>query len=110
MKRETQLIVLQIPIKACAEAQQSTERAVESQRQGESAMSLRAAANLSRANSRARAGFARMFGFTGPCTDPDFMEGVDKIAEYYWRKQVQLMEPQPLVINDGQGDLFGDRQ
>ncbi len=107
--RETQLIILQIPIKQAAQQQEATTRAVESQRQGESSMSLRAAANLSRANPRARAAFARLFGFTGPMTDPDFMQGIEQVASYYWQKQQRLMfDVTPDVAC--QDDLFGGGQ
>jgi hypothetical protein len=109
--RHTQLIVLSIPIKKCAVQQGATTRAVESQRQGDSSMSLRAAVNLSRANPRAKAMFARMFGFSGPMTDPDFMEGIEQVADYYWRKQQQqLIDVTPTVADTDQADLFGGDQ
>jgi len=102
-----QLIVLEIPMKACAEQQGSTIRAVQSQRQGGSAMTLRGAANLSRRNARAKAHFARLFGFTGPCTDPDFMEGIEKVADYYWRKQQPALIDITPAPDPNQADLFG---
>lgn len=93
--RVTQGIVLQFPIKEMAELQDSTTKAVESQRNGDSAMSLLAAANCSRGNARARAMFARLFGFTGHHTDPDFMEGLEKMALGYMRQQMAAMGMAP---------------
>ena len=90
LKRETQRIVIQFPTKAVAEQQGGTERAVEDQRNGESCMSLRAAVNMCRANPRARAQFARLLGFSGAHTDPDFMEGMEKLAQGYLRQQAAM--------------------
>jgi hypothetical protein len=98
--RETQSIVLQFPIKDMAEMQDATTKAVESQRNGDSAMSLLAAANCSRSNVRARAMFARLFGFTGHHTDPDFMEGLEKMALGYMRQQMAAMGMAPETCAD----------
>lgn len=81
--RETQAIVLHFPIKEMADQQGAATRTVESQRNGESAISFRGAVNMCRANPRARAMVARLIGIPGQCSDPDFMEGLEKIVEYY---------------------------
>lgn len=103
--RETQDIVLRFPIKEMAEDQGATTRAVESQRNGESAMSLRAAVNMCRSNARARAMFARMIGIPGQCSDPDFMEGLEKVVDYYRRQQLQD-SPAPAPDDQPPADLF----
>ena len=106
--REVQAIVLHFPIKQVAEEQDCTTKAVESQRSGDSAMSLLAAANMSRSNPRARAMFARLFGFTGHYTDPDFMEGMEKVFHAYLRQQHQVAEEGPAeACDEAMGDLFG---
>lgn len=88
--REVQAILLQFPIKEAAELQDTTTRAVESQRNGDSAISLLAAANMCRSNPRARAMFGKLFGFSGAHTDPDFMEGMEKLAQGYLRQQAAM--------------------
>lgn len=89
--RETQAIVLQFPTKQVAYQQDSTAKAVESQRNGDSAMSLLAAVNMSRTNPRARAMFARLFGFSGQHTDPDFMQAMELMAASYMRQQAEML-------------------
>ena len=98
--REVQGIVLQFSTKEMAQYQDSTERAVESQRNGESAMSLLAAANASRTNPRVRAMFARLFGITGPMADADFAEGYDRMMDFFIRQQANLVRPQPRSRED----------
>jgi hypothetical protein len=100
--RETQKIMLQFPIKEAAELQDTTERAVESQRNGESAVSLLAVANMCQASAKARALFAPLFGFTGHYTDPDFMEGLEKVMAGYLRQQ---MGQQPPAVAEPEQDL-----
>lgn len=107
--RATQRIVLRFPIKAVAEQQDSTERAVESQRNGESAMSLQAAVNMARSNPRARAEFAKLFGIPSYFNDPDFMEAWERFGEFFLRQQ----QPVEVVAEDHQTnvvDLFGGAQ
>jgi len=104
--RETQKISLMASLKDAAEQQDTTERAVESQRNGESAMSLLAAVNMSRSNPRARAEFAKLFGIPGYFNDPDFMEAWEKFGEFFMRQQAQEVEP----ATEREGnvvDLFG---
>lgn len=105
--RETQRISLMGSLKDVAEQQDTTERAVESQRNGESAMSLQAAVNMARNNPRARGEFARLFGIPGYFNDPDFMEAWERFGEFFMRQQVQ--EPEPTGEREGKViDLFGD--
>lgn len=85
-----QAIVLHFPIKEAARLQDNTTKAVERQRAGDNSMSLEAAANMCRGSARARALFAPLFGFTGDCTDPDFMEAQELLAKSYLRRQVEL--------------------
>lgn len=78
--REVQIISLQFPTAQVAEEQGASPRAVENQRNGESALSLRNMINWCRANPRVRAQFIRLLG--EQClysTDPDFMEGFVKV-------------------------------
>lgn len=113
--RVVQAIVLQFPIKEAAEHQDATTKAVESQRNGDSAMSLLAAANMCRSNVRARALFAPLFGFTGCYTDPDFMEGMEKLALGYLRQQQTEFtsppaspSPRDASVTGEDDDLTGD--
>lgn len=85
---ETQRILLRFSIKESAELQDTTERAVEMQRNGDSAISLLAAANMCRGSAKARALFAPLFGFTGHYTDPDFMEGLEKVMLGYLNQHI----------------------
>jgi hypothetical protein len=118
--RQTQSILLHFPIKEAAELQDATTKAVESQRNGDSAMSLLAAAKMCRNSAKARALFAPLFGFTGAHTDPDFMQGMEMLAHSYLRQQLATFagEPSPeaLAMGDSEGgdaqdhvtpDLFG---
>lgn len=87
--------------------QGATTRAVEAQRNGDSTMSLRAAVNACRANPRARAMFARLIGIPGQCSDPDFMEGLEKVVDYFLRQpgaSATAQEDEPIA------DLFGTIQ
>lgn len=106
--RETQGIVLHFPIKKVAEWQDTTEKAVESQRNGESAMSLLAAANLSRSNPRARAMFAKLFGITGRMADPDFMEGWARFMAWHEREQQRAENGPAEACDEAMVDLFGE--
>lgn len=93
---ETQKILLNFSIKEAAELQDATERAVESQRNGESSISLQAAANMCLSSAKARALFAPLFGFTGHYADPDFMEGLEKVMAGYLRQEMARQEePEP---------------
>ena len=107
--REVQSIILQFPLKQVAEEQDATTKAVESQRSGDSAMSLLAAANFARSNVRARAMFMRLFGCSGRVTDPDFMEGVEKIAEFYWREQQRAEDGPAEACDPAMDDLFAGK-
>lgn len=102
--RETQKILLQFSIKEAADDQDTTERAVEAQRNGESSISLQAAANMCRSNARARALFAPLFGFTGHYADPDFMEGLEKVMRGYLNQQ---LPPDDEGDEEAHADLFG---
>lgn len=104
--RETQRIALMGSLKQVAEQQDATERAVESQRNGESAMSLEAAVNLSNNNPRAKAEFAKLFGIPGYFNDPDFMEAWQKFGEFYARQKA-MAEAAPVEREDNVVDLFG---
>lgn len=106
--RESQFIMLHFPIKKAAELQQATTRAVEAQRNGESAMSFRAAVNMARANPRARAMIGRLLGFTGQYADPDFMEGLEQVVGYMLRQQQQADDGPAEACDDAMQDLFGD--
>lgn len=104
---ETQRIALMGSLKDVAEQQDTTERAVESQRNGESAMSLQAAVNMARHNPRARAEFARLFGIPGYFNDPDFMEAWERFGDFFARQQYAA-EPEPAADREGKViDLFG---
>jgi hypothetical protein len=105
--KESQAIVLQFPIKVAAELQQATTRAVESQRDGESAMSFRAAVNMARANPRARALIGRLLGFTGQYSDPDFMEGLEQVVGYMLRQKQQAEDGPGAACDEANLDLFG---
>lgn len=105
--RETQRIALMDSLKNVAEQQDTTERAVESQRNGESAMSLQAAVNMSNNNPRARAEFARLFGIPGYFNDPDFMEAWERFGEFFMRQQVASEAEQPAQHDGNVVDLFG---
>lgn len=120
---EWKAIILPLPIKRAAEEQVATTRAVESQRNGDSAASLLAAINQARANPRVRAQLGRLMGFTGCYTDPDFMEGMELIGQSYMREQfmrvavaqeVYSTPDEPAAdddstdANDDRDDLTGD--
>lgn len=89
--KAVQAVLLQFPVKKVAEDQDTTTKAVECQRNGDSAMSLLACANMCRSNARARALLAPLFGFSGHYTDPDFMEGMEKMALGMLRQQFAQM-------------------
>jgi hypothetical protein len=105
--RETQRIALLDSLKAVAEQQDTTERAVESQRNGESAMGLQAAVNMARNNPRARAEFAKLFGIPCYFNDPDFMEAWERFGEFFMRQQVLEAAAQPVEYDGNVVDLFG---
>lgn len=116
--RQTQAILLQFPIKEAAHLQDATTKAVESQRNGDSAISLLAVAKMCQGSAKARALFAPLFGFTGAHTDPDFMQGMELLAHSYMRQQlatfgfpVESEAPaatQGADESDDQDDLTGD--
>ncbi|HEX4302872.1 MAG TPA: hypothetical protein VHZ78_08760 [Rhizomicrobium sp.] len=85
--RETQLIVLEFGTERAAEEQGSTPRAIESQKNGESAIQTVRLINWARRNARVRAHVARLIGLTGPMTDPEFMEGMSQVADFFTRQQ-----------------------
>jgi len=85
--RETQKVLLNFSVKEASHLQDTTERAVEQQRNGESAVSLLAVANMCQSSPKARALFAPLFGFSGAYTDPDFMEWQEKMMLEYLRQQ-----------------------
>lgn len=106
--RETQKILLQFSIKEASHLQDTTERAVEQQRNGESAVSLRAVANMCQGSPKARALFAPLFGFTGRYTDPEFMEWQEKMMQEYLRQHMpepaedDECEPHPCLFEGEQ--------
>jgi hypothetical protein len=106
--RETQQIMLQFSIKEGAALQDTTERAVESQRNGESAISLLAVANMCQGSAKARALFAPLFGFSGAYTDPDFMQFQERMMVEYLRQQ--LPEPAEEENDEPHPCLFGGDQ
>lgn len=95
--KAVQSIVLHFPIKKAAELQDNTTKAVEGQRAGGSAMELLAAANMCRSSAKARALFAPLFGFSGAYTDPDFMEGMERLAMSYLRQQLHGASEAPAM-------------
>ena len=111
--KETQRIMLNFPIKEASLMQDTTERAVESQRNGESAISLLAVTNMCREpgpnGAKARALFAPLFGFGSHYSDPDFMEGLDRVMQGYLRQQFEA----EVDIEDSAEethDMFGGAQ
>lgn len=105
--RETQSMVLHFPIKLVAEQQDSTTKAVESQRNGDSAMSLLAAVNMARANPRARAMLAKLIGVPGHAGDPDFMEAWDRFLAFAVRQHQQAEDGPAVACDPAMADLFG---
>ncbi len=103
--RETQKILLNFSIKEASHLQDTTDRAVEQQRNGESSISLLAVANMCQASAKARALFAPLFGFTGAYTDPEFMQFQERMMVEYLRQQ--LPEPQEEPGEEPTADLFG---
>lgn len=85
--RETQLIVLEFGTERAAEEQGSTPRAIESQKNGESAIQTVRLINWARKNARVRAHVARLIGLTGAVTDPEFMEGAEMVADFVMRQR-----------------------
>lgn len=104
--RETQKILLNFSIKEASHLQDTTERAVEQQRNGESAVSLRAVANMCQGSAKARALFAPLFGFSGAYTDPDFMQFQERMMVEYLRQQLpEAAEDEG--DEEAHADLFG---
>lgn len=104
--KETQRIMLRFSIKEASHLQDTTDRAVEQQRNGESAISLLAVANMCQGSPKARALFAPLFGFTGSYTDPEFMEWQEKMMLEYLRQRT----PQHFENENEEADhpdLFG---
>ena len=101
-----QKILLNFSIKEAADLQDATERAVESQRNGDSSISLQAVANMCLGSAKARALFAPLFGFTGHYADPEFMEGLEKVMQGYLQQQMAPHSPAE-ADDDGHADLFG---
>lgn len=106
--RETQRIMLRFSIKEASHLQDTTERAVEQQRNGESAISLLAVANMCQGSAKARALFAPLLGFTGRYTDPEFMEWQEKMMQEYLRQQITAHDDEPEEENHP--SLFGGEQ
>lgn len=108
--RETQLIVLEFGTERAAEEQGSTPRAIESQKNGESAIQTVRLINWARRNARVRAHVARLIGLTGPMTDPDFMEGMSQVADFFTRQQAVAAIAEHDVdeaVADAMDELFG---
>ena len=103
--RETQKILLNFSIKEASHLQDTTERAVESQRNGESSVGLLAVANMCQASARARALFAPLFGFSGYYADPEFMEWQERMMTEYLRQQMPQPSEETEQDDDGP-DLF----
>lgn len=101
--RETQLIVLEVGSARAAEEQGSTPRAIESQRNGESAIQTVRLINWARRNVRVRAHVARLIGLTGAMTDPDFMEGISQVADFFTRQQAV-----PAASDNDTGEAVAD--
>lgn len=108
--REWQCAILPFPVKQSADEQDATDRAVESQRNGESACSLLAAVNQARANPRVRAALARLIGVPGHYGDPDFMEAWELFMACYARQQRRAEEGPAEACDQAMGDLFGGVQ
>lgn len=108
VKDASQSIVLMFPIKEAAAHQDATTAAVESQRNGDSAMSLHAAVNLSRGSVKARAEFAKLFGFPEHYSDPDFLAAWEGFVAFYERKKREAEEGPAVTCDEAMGDLFGE--
>lgn len=104
--RETQKVLLNFSVKEASHLQDTTERAVEQQRNGESAASLLAVANMCLGSAKARALFAPIFGFSGAYTDPDFMEWQEKMMLEYLRQQMPAEEESEPELEETH-DMFG---
>lgn len=113
--KETQRIILRFPVRQVAEEQGATQRAVENQRNGESAISLRNMINWCRANPRVRAEFMRLMGCDGE-TDPDFVQGISLLVNKLVRERTNEARWATPVTVDAEGatpesidgdDLFG---
>jgi hypothetical protein len=111
--RETQGIVLQFPTYQVAEEQGASPRAIENQRNGESAISLRNAINWARRNPRVRARFMYLMGCESE-TDPDFVQGISLLFNEFVRLRTSDASsgtPDELIGGDASdcetADLFG---
>ena len=87
LRNETQCIVLKYRTDATAFEQGTTSRAVEKQKNGESALSLLAVVNWCRANPRVRAEFMRLMGCSDGETDPDFHQALHLLINKFTREQ-----------------------
>lgn len=101
LTKEVQAIVLAFPTRDVVEDTQGSQRAIENVRNGESGMSLKAFANLLRANPRARALAAPLLGY-GCETDPNVVQAISVLMNQLVRSEMPgLSEPAPM-----HGDLF----
>ena len=106
--RETQKIMLNFSVTEASYLQNTTERAVEQQRNGESAISLLAVRNMCTGSAKARALFAPLFGFSGAYTDPEFMQFQERMMVEYLRQQ--MPEPAEEDSEEPHPCLFGGEQ
>jgi hypothetical protein len=102
--RETQCIVLQFPTHQVAEEQGASPRAIENQRNGESAISLRNAINWARRNPRVRARFMYLMGCESE-TDPDFVQGISLLFNEFVRQRTsEAPVDDSTAVDDGADD------
>lgn len=110
LNRETQCIVLQFHTEQASDEQGAGIRAIELQKNGESGISTKGLINWARRNARVRAEVARLIGLTGRVTDPDFMEGMAKVAASIIREEAVAADDGLEAANEfAMRDLFGDR-
>ena len=101
--RETQCIVLKYGTARAAEEQGASPRAIENQKNGESAISLRNMLNWCRVNPRVRAEFMALMGCDCE-TDPDFVQGISLLMNKFVRERTSEAS---VVSNGGEGALPG---
>lgn len=90
--REVQELATEVPLGQAMDEQNAVARTIENQRAGESGIQSLALLNWGRANPRVRARIARLIGLSGAVTDPDFMEGAEKLADYFARQALGIPE------------------
>jgi hypothetical protein len=108
LMRECQIIVLPIPIKEAAEQADTTPRAIENVRNGESGLSFLSVCNMARANPRVRGQVMKLLGCEGE-TDPDFVQGLSLLMNSLVRKD-RMGAPRDDFGGDNEpaaADLFG---